>query len=98
MLVQPRSGWRGYLAAIGCVSLGAAARAALTPAIGETAVPFIFFFPAVTAVAWYGGLGPGLFATLLAVLTADWLFLVPIGGLGIAAVALDSAGAPQRTR
>ena len=26
-------------------------------------VPFLFFFPAIMAAGWYGGLGPGLLAT-----------------------------------
>jgi PAS domain S-box-containing protein len=87
MQIQPQSGWRGYLAAIGCVSLGAAARMALTSSVGDTAMPFIFFFPAVTAVAWYGGFGPGMFATLLAVVAADVLFVAPVGTLAMPAMA-----------
>jgi len=41
--------------------------------------PFLFVFAAVMVSAWYGGLGPGLLATVLATLTTDYFFLYPIG-------------------
>jgi PAS domain S-box-containing protein len=36
--------------------------------------PFVLVLPAIMAVAWYGGLGPGLLATALGTLEADYLF------------------------
>jgi signal transduction histidine kinase len=39
---------------------------------------FILFFAAVMASSWYGGLGPGFLAIILAVLAAVFLFLPPI--------------------
>ncbi len=48
-------------------------RGALAP------TPFLLLFPAVTVAAWAGGVGPGLLAALLCVLSADYLFLPPIG-------------------
>jgi len=41
--------------------------------------PFLLVFAAVIVSAWYGGLGPGLFATVLATLSTDYFFLYPIG-------------------
>ena len=56
-----RPAWARYGVAIASVVLGWLAREALTPGIGPTALPFIFFFPAVAIAAWFGGLGPGMF-------------------------------------
>src|SRR5271157_211015 len=45
--------------------------------------PFILFLPAVTLGAWYGGLGPGLLATILATMICAYFFLPPIGSLKV---------------
>jgi signal transduction histidine kinase/DNA-binding response OmpR family regulator len=39
--------------------------------------PLILFFGAIVVTAWYGGLGPSLVATVLAVLLADYYFVQP---------------------
>jgi PAS domain S-box-containing protein len=39
--------------------------------------PFMLLFPAIMAVAWYGGLGPGLLATALGALEAAYLSFEP---------------------
>ncbi len=70
-----RPGWRRYGVAVAAIVIGGIARETLTPAVGPTALPFIFFFPAVAMAAWYGGLGPGLFAALGSALAADWFFI-----------------------
>ena len=44
-----------YGAAVVATIVAVLLRAALTPLIGENAVPFITFFPAVLFAAWYGG-------------------------------------------
>ena len=44
---------------------------------------FIFFFPSVILAAWYGGFRAGALLGLLAVLTADVLFIAPVGRLAI---------------
>jgi signal transduction histidine kinase len=49
--------------------------------------PFLLLAGAVVVGAWFGGLGPGLLATLLGALGADYFFLPPEGsftGLGVA--------------
>jgi PAS domain S-box-containing protein len=69
--------WQRYGVAIGVIIIGWLAREALTPAVGPTALPFIFFFPAVAGAAWYGGLGPGLFSAVGSALAAHWFFLEP---------------------
>ncbi len=40
-------------------------------------VPYLHFFPAVMIAAWFGGLGPGIVATLLAAATAAYFSLRP---------------------
>lgn len=71
--------WKGHAVAVATVLVAYALREALTPAIGPTSLPFITFLPAVTWAAWYGGLGPGLLATVLSGLAANWFFFTPIG-------------------
>ncbi len=39
--------------------------------------PYVMFFVAVTAVAWFAGLGPALLSTVLGFLAADWFFIAP---------------------
>jgi two-component system, LuxR family, sensor kinase FixL len=48
-------------------------------------VPYLQFFPAIMVAAWYGGLGPGVLATVLSALAAMYLFLPP-AGLGVAGI------------
>jgi PAS domain S-box-containing protein len=70
-----RSTWQRYGVAIAAVLLGWIAREVLTPAVGPTSLPFIFFFPAVAASAWFGGLGPGVLSVFLSAAMADWFFI-----------------------
>src|SRR5215208_646876 len=54
-------------------------------------VPFLLVFGAIMVSAWFGGLGPGLLATVAAGLTTDYFFLDPRGtvsGLSLANVPL----------
>ena len=69
-----------YLFGIGCVLIAAVVRVVLLPWVGLD-VPFITFFVAVSATAWYRGLGPALFASLLSALLAVYLFLPPLWSL-----------------
>jgi PAS domain S-box-containing protein len=50
-------------------------------AVGEVIgreTPFLVSFTAVILSAWYGGLGPGLLATVLTALMGDYFFLDPL--------------------
>ena len=53
--------------------------------------PFILFLPAVTLGAWYGGLGPGLLATILATIICAFFFIPPVGSFE-SAVATTCSG------
>src|SRR5262249_52684969 len=44
--------------------------------------PFLPFIVAVVVSAWYGGLGPGILATILGVLASDFLIVQPFYSLG----------------
>lgn len=54
----------------------------LAPFIGKE-TPFLLFFGSVMVSAWYGGVGPGLLASVLAALAVDYFFLPPYYSLGI---------------
>jgi PAS domain S-box-containing protein len=76
---------RGFLTrhgiAVACVLAALGGRLALTGFVGPTALPFLFFFPAVMAAAWYGGLAAGALAILLSAAFAKWFFLEPLHSL-----------------
>lgn len=84
------------------VAAGAAAVALLLSALLRPLVepnPFLFFVAAIAVSAWYGGLGPGLLVTALAVVAVNYLFiepvnsfqLVPLDALRLGAFALVAA-------
>ncbi|HEX4796442.1 MAG TPA: DUF4118 domain-containing protein [Humisphaera sp.] len=50
---------------------------------GHDSGPFLFFAPAVMFSAWFGGTGPGLFATAVGAIAADWFILPPAGMFSI---------------
>lgn len=54
-----------YIAALAMVSLAFLFRFVLHPALGS-GVPFLFLYPAIFLAGWFGGMRPGLAATLLA--------------------------------
>jgi signal transduction histidine kinase len=55
-------------------------RLALWPLLGPD-LPFLFLWPAVMCCAWYGGLGPGLLATLVSALAGRYFVLDPVHSL-----------------
>jgi PAS domain S-box-containing protein len=65
-----------YGVAIGSVALALALKLLIDPLIVQD-TPFLLVFGAIMVSAWYGGLGPGLFATALAALITDYFFLYP---------------------
>jgi PAS domain S-box-containing protein len=79
-----------YGIAIVVVVIAAALRVALNPVWG-IGLPYITFYPGVMLVAWLGGLGPGIAATVLSALLADYLWIPPAFTLAIADVA-DTLG------
>ncbi len=59
-------------------------RLLLAPYIGRESPfqsPFLLFLIAVMLSALYGGFGPGLLATILSALVADYFFLAPVGSI-----------------
>jgi PAS domain S-box-containing protein len=64
-----------YAVAVLSVAAGLALRFALAGLLGSAA-PYTTFFAAVMFAAWYGGLGPGMLASVLS-LTAALYFLIP---------------------
>ncbi|MDC4204249.1 MAG: PAS domain S-box protein [Candidatus Manganitrophus sp.] len=53
----------------------------LDPILGK-GTPFLFFFGAVMLSAWHGGLGPGVLATLLGAVLANFFFITPDRSFG----------------
>ena len=51
--------------------------------VGDSAI-FPMFFAAVVVAAWYGGLGPGLFATAASGLTTAFLLMPPVHSFKVA--------------
>lgn len=69
------SGVRYFIAPL-MVAAACAVKLLLDPLI-EQESPFLVLLAAVMVSAWYGGFGPGLLATVLAALAADFFFLAP---------------------
>jgi PAS domain S-box-containing protein len=76
-LVRPA--WQRYSVAIAAVAVGWIARDALTQAVGPTSLPFIFFFPAVAASTWFGGVGPGVLSMFLSAALAARFYIGSAG-------------------
>src|SRR4051812_7708520 len=75
--------WLPYLVAIAATLAAALWRLILAQWLGSD-LPYLTFFGAVMASAWYGGLRPGLLATALSVAFTTSFFLIPhieAGGL-----------------
>jgi signal transduction histidine kinase len=53
----------------------------------EREAPFMLSLAAVMISGWYGGLGPGLLATSLAVVIGDYFFMEPFHALGLVTTA-----------
>jgi len=67
-----------YGVAIASVIAATAMRLAFLSALGMGA-PYILFYPTVMFVALYGGFRPGMLATVLSALVADYFWIVPTG-------------------
>jgi K+-sensing histidine kinase KdpD len=78
--------WLRYAVAVLAVVVVLLLKLLLDPLIVEQS-PFLLLAGAVMVGAWFGGLGPGLLATVLGALAADYFFLPPAGsftGPGVA--------------
>src|SRR5215210_1650926 len=74
-----------YGVAVLAVGLVLSLKLLLNPLITQQS-PFLLMAAAVIVAAWFGGLGPGILATLLGALAVDYFFLEPVGsftGLGV---------------
>ncbi len=65
-----------YATAAAFVGLAGLARWLLAPMLSDRQV-FATFYVSAVAAAWWGGLGPSLFAVVLGYLVADWFFVPP---------------------
>ena len=63
-----------YAVAVGAVLVAFALRYGLYGTLDHR-IPFGFFTSATIIAAWYGGLGPGLFAAVAGLLLGDYFFL-----------------------
>ncbi len=73
--------WARYALAVAAVGAALALRTVLKTLITSD-VPFLLLFAAVMAAAAYGGLGPGLLATVLGGIAGYGLFQSPVEGSG----------------
>jgi signal transduction histidine kinase len=71
------SNFRRYVLATTAVAAAFLTSSALHPLVGDR-VGYVLLFPAVAFSAWYCGIGPSVFATVLAVLAATYGFTPPI--------------------
>jgi PAS domain S-box-containing protein len=70
-----RPAWVRYGAAVALTAAALAVSLALRSFIAPNI--FIFFFAAVIVAAWFGGRGPALLATVLALPLVSWFFVKP---------------------
>jgi PAS domain S-box-containing protein len=81
--VGPFPAWLRRLAYYGLalllVATGVVVRAGLTRLVGPGLSTYLTFYPLVMLAAWIGGWGPGVLATVAAVVVADYWLLPPRG-------------------
>jgi PAS domain S-box-containing protein len=75
--------WANYAKAAVVTALAVLLRWCLSRLFGQLPL-FITFYPAVVVSAMFWGTGPGAFATILSIVSADLCFIEPIGSLAIA--------------
>ena len=71
-----------YAVAVAVVIAAAAIRLAFLSAMG-TQAPYLIFFPAVMFAAIYGGLSPGLLATVISAALTDYFWIEPVNSFAI---------------
>jgi PAS domain S-box-containing protein len=70
-----------YGVALGSVAVALSLSLLARPLIESN--PFLLFFAAVALSSWWGGMGPGVVATILAALISDYVFLPPAYALSL---------------
>jgi PAS domain S-box-containing protein len=76
--VRERSLPLRYGVAVASVAVALGLKLLLNPLMTQHS-PFLLLAGAVMVSAWFGGLGPGLLATALGAICADYFFLAPVG-------------------
>ena len=76
--VEKKSRLSAYGTAVMATFLATLLRTGLSPLVGDTAVPFITFFPAVLFSSWFGGLRAGSLSVLLSATAATYYFVAPV--------------------
>jgi PAS domain S-box-containing protein len=71
-----------YGSAIAIMAVATAVRFAMSPVWGA-GLPYITFYPAVMVSAWLGGIGPGLVATAVSAVLADYFWVSPVFSFAI---------------
>jgi two-component system sensor kinase FixL len=72
------AGGMGYLVAAMALVASLLFRYSVRESLGLK-VPYLQFYPAILVAAWFGGLGPGLWATAISALVAMYFLLPPVG-------------------
>lgn len=80
-LAEPAARVRGYLIAAAALVVALGIRALLDPWLGDQR-PLSVLHGAIAAAAWFGGLGPAVFACVVGYLACDWAFIPPRGEFG----------------
>jgi two-component system sensor kinase FixL len=70
-----------YAVALGALAIALLFRYVFRDSLGLK-VPYLQFYPAIIAAAWYGGFGPGILTTTLSTGVAMY-FLLPPAGFGV---------------
>ncbi|MGD9723005.1 MAG: PAS domain-containing protein [Pirellulales bacterium] len=73
-----RQSWAPYLVAVATIAAAALLGELVVQSSFESGLLFALFFAAVTCASWYGGLWPGVTATVLSYFIANWLFVRPV--------------------
>jgi PAS domain S-box-containing protein len=76
----PQTWLARYSFALAATAVALTVRAFFSPLLGNGA-PYILLLPFVTLSAWYGGFGPGIFATCLGAVAGVFLYVDPTGQL-----------------
>jgi PAS domain S-box-containing protein len=72
-----RSRWFSYVTATLAIVVATIASLILMRLSPGTGLLYAIYFGAVAYAAWFGGLGPGIFAVALSYLAANWFIILP---------------------